>query len=150
MSFRIVAGIVMFCLGPLSWATPGLVTKVSPHDVDETVERVETLLGNKGIRVFAVVDHQENAEGAGLEVGEITMILFGNPNLGTPLMQSNPTIGIDLPMKILVWRGADDKVYLAYNDPEYLARRHGITDREDVVTKMSGALSNLTDKAIEP
>ncbi|MEA3412692.1 MAG: DUF302 domain-containing protein [Pseudomonadota bacterium] len=150
MSSRIVVALLLFSLVSVAWATPGLVTKVSPHSVDETVERVESLLSKKGIRVFAVVDHRSNAQGAGLELGEITLIVFGNPKLGTPMMQSNPTVGIDLPMKIVVWRGADDKVYLAYNDPEYLAGRHGITDRDGVVKKMSGALSNLTDKAIEP
>jgi len=150
MLSRIVVALLLFSLVSVAWATPGLVTKVSPHGVDETVDRVESLLSKKGIRVFAVVDHRSNAQGAGLELGEITLIVFGNPKLGTPMMQSNPTVGIDLPMKIVVWRGTDDTVYLAYNDPEYLASRHGITDRDGVVKKMSGALSNLTDKAIEP
>lgn len=150
MSSRTVVGVMLFVLLSPAFATPGLVTKASPHGVAETVERVETLLGKKGIRVFAVVDHRANAGGAGLELEEITVIVFGNPKLGTPLMQSNPTIGIDLPMKIVVWRDAEGKVFVAYNDPRYLAMRHGITDREEVVKKMSGALANLTDKAVAP
>lgn len=133
-----------------AWSAEGLIEKTSVHSVDVTVERIQTVLSKKGIRVFAVVDHRANAEGAGLELGEEQVIIFGNPRLGTPLMASQPTVGIDLPMKILVWKAEDGSVRLAYNDPAYLAARHGIQNRDAVLAKMSAALNKMTDAATAP
>ncbi len=131
-------------------AAQGLIEKRSTYSVDETVRRLKGVLEKKGIRLFAHVDHRKNAQGVDQELGQIQLLMFGNPRLGTPLMRSNPTIGIDLPMKILVWQDGQGRVWVAYNDPAYLVRRHGIGDRGAVVEKMSGALNKITDLAIRP
>ena len=130
-----------------TFAAEGLIKKPSAHSVDETVSRVKVLLEKKGIRVFAHVNHQQNAQTVPLELAKVQLLVFGNPKLGTPLMQSNPTVGIDLPMKILVWENTAGKVWIAYNDPAYLAQRHGIMNREDIVKKMSTALNNIVTVA---
>jgi uncharacterized protein (DUF302 family) len=131
-------------------AADGLIKKTSAHTVENTVQRLKNLLEKKGIKVFAHIDHQENAAGAGLELDKLQLVIFGNPRLGTPLMQSNPTAGIDLPMKALVWEGSEGKVWLAYNDPFYLARRHGIEDRGAVLEKMSAALNKISTATTAP
>lgn len=128
-------------------AAEGLITKASDNSVDETIAKMKTALASKGIKVMAEVDHQANAASVDKKMGKTKLLIFGNPALGTPLMQSSITTAIDLPMKLLVWRDADGKVWLAYNDPQYFARRHDIKNREEVLKKMTGALNMLTDKA---
>jgi uncharacterized protein (DUF302 family) len=128
-------------------ADDGLIVKPSAHPVAATLDRLEDALGEKGILIVARVDHAANASGAGLALPPTELLIFGNPKLGTPLMQSTRTIGIDLPMKALVWEDAAGDVFLAYNDPAWLAARHGIDDRAEVVQTMSGALAALTDAA---
>lgn len=148
---RVLSVVVLFIASvSAAYAAQGLIEKTSAHSVEYTVKRLEALLQKKGIHVVAVVDHKRNAAGAGLEMNEEVLLIFGNPRLGTPLMQSNPTVGIDLPMKILVWEDEGGGVHVAYNDPAYLARRHGISDRDEVVAKMQAALNRITDAAIAP
>jgi uncharacterized protein (DUF302 family) len=125
----------------------GLVTKTSVHTVEATLDKLESILRDNGITVFARVDHAEGAAGVDLALRPTQVLIFGNPRLGAPLMQSARTVGIDLPMKALAWEDSDGQVHLAYNDPAYLARRHGISDRAGVLRKMSGALAKLTDAA---
>ncbi len=114
----------------------GLVVKPSAHGVIETVDRLERVLAEKGITVMADA-----------KLAPTELLVFGNPSLGTPLMQSQPTTGIDLPMKALVYEDQDGRVWLAYNDPAWLATRHSIKDRDEIIQKMSGALDQLTDAA---
>ena len=128
-------------------AAEGLITKASANSVDETITKMKNVLASKGIKVMAEVDHQSNAAGVDLKMGKAKLLIFGNPKLGTPLMTSSITTAIDLPMKLLVWRDAEGKVWLAYNDPQYFAKRHAIKDRDEVLKKMAGALNMLTDKA---
>jgi len=104
----------------------GIVTIPSNHTVDQTVENLQALLQSKGITLFALIDHSGEAEKVGLKMPPTKLLIFGNPKGGTPLMQAAPSIAIDLPLKILVWEDADGKVWLSYNSPEYLARRHGL------------------------
>jgi uncharacterized protein (DUF302 family) len=141
--------ILLIVLSPLALGD-GLIKKPSANSVQDTVKRLSAVLEKKGIKVFANIDHQSNAEGVKLELGKVQLLLFGNPRLGTPLMQSNPTAGIDLPMKVLVWEDREGKVWLAYNDPSYMVQRHGIKDRQEIVKKMSMALNNMTNAAISP
>ncbi len=145
----ILAAILLSLLSPVI-ADDGLITKPSAYTVDVTVQRLKNIFEKKGVRVFAHVDHQINAEGVELKLNKLQLLIFGNPRLGTPLMQSNPTTGIDLPMKALVWEDTNGKVWLAYNDPAYLAQRHGISDRQDVIKKISGALNKMTSVATAP
>lgn len=127
----------------------GLVTKKSPHSVEDTVKRLKKGIGElKPVSVMAEVDHQKNAKKVDLELRPTYLVLFGNPKLGTQLFTSKQTAGIDLPMKALVWQDADDQVWIGYNDPAWIAERHGIDDRDDVVKKMQQALDKLTDQAV--
>lgn len=130
-------------------ADAGLVTKQSPYGVGETLDRLEKVLTSKGITVFARIDHAAGAAKIGSELPATEVLLFGNPKLGTPLMQSNPTIGIDLPLKALVWEDSAGQVWLAYNQPAYLSDRHDIKDRDKVFANMNGALDNLTNAALK-
>ncbi len=137
----------------ITYATParadgdGLVTIKSANSVKKTIDILEAALKKKGIRVFARVDHQANGATVNLPLRPTTILIFGNPKLGTPLMSSNQTIGLDLPMKALAWRDANGQVWLTYNDPQYLAHRHGIKDKDAVIKKMTGALGKLSGKA---
>ena len=108
----------------------GIVDLASRHSVDETVERLKSILQAKGVMLFAMIDHSGEAEKAGLKMPPTKLLIFGNPKSGTPLMLAAPSSAIDLPLKILVWedvRGdAARKVWISYNSPAYLAKRHGL------------------------
>jgi len=104
----------------------GIVDVPSNHSVDETVERVKSILQSKGITLFALIDHSGEAEKVGMKMPPTKLLIFGNPKGGTPLMLAAPSIAIDLPLKILVWQDAQGKVWLSYNSPEYLKERHGL------------------------
>lgn len=132
---------------PAAAGPPGLIVKTSPHSVGKTLDKLESLLSDKGITVFARVDHAAGAAEAGIDLPATQLLIFGNPKLGTPLMQASRTTAIDLPMKALAYRGADGTVRLAYNDPAYLAERHGLAGRAEVLDRMSAALDGLTDAA---
>ena len=105
---------------------PGIVTQLSHHSVDQTVEKIEGLLQAKGIKLFALVDHSGEAEKAGLAMQPTKLLIFGNPKGGTPLMVAAPSIAIDLPLKLLVAEDAEGKVWISYNSPEYLQSRHDL------------------------
>lgn len=128
----------------------GLITKASPHGAKETIDRLERVLTEKGIVVAMRWSHGDRAKAVGIAVRPTELIVFGNPRLGSHLFTSAQTAGIDLPMKALAWEDVDGKTWLTYNDPAYLAGRHGIDDREEVIAKMSGALDRLTDAAVAP
>lgn len=125
------------------------VIKDSPHSVAETVTRFTQAVEAAGAKVFAVIDHAAGAESIGADLPPTTLVIFGNPKLGTPLMTANRLAAIDLPMKLLVWEEAG-QVRLAYSRARSLKRRHRIEDRDEVFAKMKDALGKLTDKAIAP
>lgn len=126
----------------------GLSHVTSAYSFEETYKIIKTTLENHPkIGIIAEVDHSTNAKRVDLELPKTKVILFGNPNLGTPLMQASRTIAIDLPQKILVWEDTDGKVFLAYNDPQYLLNRHGISDKESIAEKISNALASIAHKA---
>jgi uncharacterized protein (DUF302 family) len=104
---------------------PGYISKLSPHSVPETIQRLSALLKSKGVAIFALIDHSGEAEKAGLKMRPTQLLIFGNPKGGTPLMLAAPSTAIDLPLKALVWEDADGKVWLSYNSPDYLQQRHG-------------------------
>lgn len=126
----------------------GLIKKSSPYGVSETLDRLETVLDDKGITVALRWEHGRRAAEVDIPLRDTEVMIFGNPNIGSHLMTSARTAGIDLPMKALAWRDADGEVWLAYNDPVYIARRHGVDDRNEIIEKMSGALDALTDAAV--
>ncbi len=137
---------------PVSYAVAGddpLIVKASAHSVSDTLDRLQGIMKKKGITIFARVDHAGGAKKVGLELKSTQLLIFGNPKLGTPLMMSNQRIGIDLPLKALAWQDKDGKVWLAYTDPGYLKKKHGISDKDGVFKKMAGALNKLTDAAVK-
>ncbi len=115
----------------------GMVHLSSPYSVPETLQRVETLLREKGLTIFCRVDHSGEAEKVGLKMHPTQLILFGSPKGGTPVMLAAPTIAIDLPLKALVWEDAGGKVWVSCNSPEYLQRRHNVP--ADLLKNISGA-----------
>ena len=142
-----IAAVMAVLISSAALAHSGLIVKPSVHGVTETLDRLEAVLKKKGVTVFARVDHAAGAKKAGLPLAPTRVLIFGNPKLGTPLMQSNRAIGIDLPLKVLAWKDENGKVWLAYNDPAYLAKRHAIVDRDPVFAKMAKILDKLTDAA---
>lgn len=124
----------------------GIVDIPSNHPVDDTVERVNNLLQTKGIALFAVIDHSGEAEKVGMKMRPTKLLIFGSPKAGTPLMQATPSIAIDLPLKILVWEDAQEKVWVSYNSPEYLAERHDLP--QDLVQNIA-VVGVLAAKAAE-
>ncbi len=123
----------------------GLIHLKSPYSVPETIERLESILSAKNLTVFARVDHSGEAEKVGLAMRPTQLIIFGSPKAGTPLMVASPTLAIDLPLKTLVWEDAEGKVWLSYNSPDYLTRRHEIP--EELVKNIAGA-GALLEKAV--
>jgi uncharacterized protein (DUF302 family) len=122
----------------------GIITKSSVYSVAETLDKLEGLLREKGIKVFARIDHSGEAKNAGLEMAPTQLLIFGNPKGGTPIMVACPTAAIDLPLKALAWQDAEGKVWLSYNDPEYLKRRFNLND--ETIQSISG-LGALVEKA---
>jgi uncharacterized protein (DUF302 family) len=104
----------------------GIVKIPSHHSVDETVDKLKTILKSKGVTLFALVDHSGEAEKVGLKMPPTKLLIFGNPKGGTPLMLAAPSAAIDLPLKILIAEDAQGKVWISYNSPKYLKQRHGM------------------------
>ena len=128
----------------------GLTSIESTFGPKETMDRLEAEIHQKGMNVFARIDHAAGAANVGLALAPTELIIFGNARGGTPLMQSVQTVGIDLPLKALVWQDAANKTWLSYNGPGWIARRHGIADKGGVVGKMSEMLGLITKKAANP
>lgn len=124
-----------------------IVVGPSSYGVKETLDRLSDLLGKKGITVFARIDHSVGAKTIGEELPPTELLIFGNPKMGTPLMQANRRMAIDLPMKVLAWRDNADKVWLGYINPKVLQARHSLTGEDKRFAKMGAALSKLTTTA---
>jgi uncharacterized protein (DUF302 family) len=125
----------------------GLVSVASKYSVKDTLDRLEADLKAKGITVFARIDHAAGAASVAMPLRPTEVLIFGNPKGGTPLMQSNQTIGIDLPLKMLGWQDPDDKVWLAYNDVSWLARRHHLGASTDANVNALATLQGNLAKA---
>lgn len=106
----------------------GLVERRSQVSVEETVDRLKTILAARNITLFALIDHSGEAAKVGMAMPATKLLIFGSPKAGTPLMLASPAIAIDLPLKILVREDGEGQVWLSYNSPEYLRERHGIPD----------------------
>jgi uncharacterized protein (DUF302 family) len=112
---------------PFNGATPeGIVSKASAYSVTETVTHIEQALTNKGLTLFALIDHSGEAERVGLTMQEAKLLIFGSPKAGTPLMVASPLLALDLPLKALIWRDTQGQVWASYTSPAWLAQRHGI------------------------
>ena len=128
-------------------ADDGLISVQSVYTVDQTLNRFERAARDKGMTVFARIDHAAGAAKVDKVLRPTELLIFGNPKAGTPLMQSRQTVAIDLPMKALAWADSGGQVWLTYNDPGYLVQRHGITDRDALVEKMRRVLGELSAAA---
>jgi uncharacterized protein (DUF302 family) len=129
-------------------AADGLIKVQSSHAPADTMERLVAEIGAKGLTVFARINHAAGAEEAGLALRPTELVIFGNAKGGTPLMQSNQEIGIDLPLKALVWQDASGGTWISYNDPAWLAMRHGLGSAvEPPVKAMATMLSAVTRAA---
>ncbi|MGO9380140.1 MAG: DUF302 domain-containing protein [Dissulfurispiraceae bacterium] len=106
----------------------GIINKPSKYSVKETLDRLEAVLKSKGITIFARIDQKAAAEGVGLIMQPTELLIFGDPKAGTPLMNSYPSLAIDLPLKAVAWGRKDGRVFLSYNSPEYLEQRHGLAE----------------------
>lgn len=129
-------------------ASDAYVQIKSPYSVAKTLDRLEGILKEKGITVFARVDHAAGAEKAGLEMSHTQLLIFGNPKLGTPLMNEQILMGLDLPMKMLAWKDTSGQTWLAYTRAEALQQRHQLKNQL-IIQKMSKALDAISQKAIE-
>lgn len=128
-------------------AQEGIVTIESDYSVEETANRLENILQENDITIFEIVDHQQGAIKVGMKLRPTILIVFGNPKLGTPIMQCSQTAAIDLPQKILIWERSNGSVHLSYNDPAFLKKRHQITGCDEMLNKISDALENIAGKA---
>ena len=135
---------------PRADAWPGLVKVRSANSADLTMLLLKSALERAGMKQFGVVNHAAGAESVGLSLPPTQVILFGNPKAGTPLMKCAATVAIDLPMKALIYEDAQGSVWLAYNDPAYLKARHGMTECDAVLDRVSGALANFAAVATKP
>jgi uncharacterized protein (DUF302 family) len=143
----IIALTALFATGAMAEDVEGLVKIKSEHSVKVTLDRLEKVLKSKGITIAMRWNHSAKAKKVGIEMRDTELLVFGNPKLGSHIMTAEQTAGIDMPLKALAWKDASGQVWLGYNDPAYIAKRHHITDREDVVKKMSNALAAMTAKA---
>ena len=129
-------------------AADGLITLRSAFGPEETMKLLEAEVRAKGLTVFAHIDHAAGAEAVGLPLRPTDLLIFGNARGGTPLMQAQQAIGIDLPLKALVWQDASGATWLSYNDPHWIAQRHGLDDAtRAAVEALSGALKAISAKA---
>ncbi len=128
-------------------AADGMVSIISHFTVKETADRLVNILNKKGMTVFNRIQHSENAGRQGVVLRDTELILFGNPKVGTPLMQCQQSVGIDLPLKALVWKDAQAKVWISYNTMEYLQQRHHITGCQEVLSKMDKAQAGIVRAA---
>lgn len=128
-------------------AADGLVHVESAYDVVQTADRLEKVLQDKGMTIFNRIGHSESARAVGVELRATELIIFGNPKAGSPMMNCQQTVGIDLPQKALIWEDADGTVRITYNDPAYLQKRHDIQGCDKVLGKVSNILSGVSKAA---
>ncbi|EON91954.1 hypothetical protein MARLIPOL_10031 [Marinobacter lipolyticus SM19] len=144
-----VFAVVLLGLSVSVQAADGMVKVKSRHGVHATADKLESVLKDKGMTVMARINHQQGAEKAGLELPPTEVVIFGNPKVGTPLMQCARSVAIDLPQKALIWEDSSGNTWLGYNDPEYLKSRHGIEGCDAVIEKVKGALAGFANAATE-
>jgi len=118
--------------------------------VKETADRLESMIAKKGMTLFIRIDHSANTSKVDYDLRPTELLIFGNPKVGGPLMHSAQSIGIDLPFKALIWEDKEGQVWLGYNEPTYLAKRHGVKENHLSILKASKALVNFAEHATTP
>lgn len=147
-SSHFAATVILSLFSVLSWAAEGLIAVKSPHSVKVTADRFEAAAKTRGLNMFLRVDHAAGAKKIGKDLRPTELLVFGNPQGGTPLMECAQSAGIDLPLKALAWQDASGQVWLGYNDPSFLARRHGAGECGPVVQNLAKALAGLAQEAV--
>jgi len=142
--------LAIFFIVSTAAAGDGLISVKSSHDVKVTADRLEDILNKKGMTVFIRINHAAGAKKIGKQLRPTELVVFGNPKVGTPLMQCSQSVGIDLPQKALIWQDDKGQVWLSYNDPNYLALRHGLSQCAEVIKKIEKALGNFAKAATMP
>ena len=150
-NISIQALVITILLGAPAYAdsSDGIVLIKSSNNVTTTIDKLETVLKKKGMTIFKRVDHAAGAEKAGLKLRPTELLIFGNPKVGTPLMLCSQTAALDLPQKALAYKDKNGQVWLAYNDPAYLAKRHNIESCQKPLQKVRNALANFSKAATE-
>jgi len=142
--------LIIFFIVSTAVAGDGLISVKSSYDVKATADRLENILKQKGMTVFIRINHAAGARKAGQDLRPTELVVFGNPKIGTALMQCNRSVAIDLPQKALIWQDDKEQVWLTYNDPDYLAQRHGLDACGQFINKVAEALSNFARAATMP
>jgi uncharacterized protein (DUF302 family) len=147
MRITIVTALSIFLIATPVVAADGIINVPSAFSVEETADRMERILNEKGMTIFDRIMHSEGASKIGIELRETELIIFGNPKAGSPLMKCQQSVAIDLPQKALIWSDENSRVWISYNDPGYLKKRHNITGCDEVIAKIENALSGITKAA---
>jgi len=149
---RLILGIIsVFLFSSFAVAADnGLVSIESSHNVKETADRLQNILQKKGMTLFDRIDHAAGAEKVGKKLRPTELVIFGNPKVGTPLMQCGQTMAIDLPQKALIWEDETGQVWFSYNEPGYLAKRHNTQGCLKVIKKVQNVLTNFASAATAP
>ena len=147
MRIKIITALSILLIATPVVAADGVINVPSAFTVEETADRMERILSEKGMTIFNQIKHSEGASKVGVELRETELIIFGNPKVGSPLMKCQQSVAIDLPQKALIWRDENSRVWISYNDPEYLKKRHNITGCDEVISKIEKALSGITKAA---
>ena len=137
---------ILFIATPIV-AAEGVVNVLSVFNVEETADRMEKILNEKGMTIFKRIKHSEGAGKVGINLRDTELIIFGNPKVGSPLMNCQQSVAIDLPQKALIWEDDKFNVWISYNDPEYLKKRHNISGCEEVILKIEKALAGIAESA---
>lgn len=146
-AFRRLTAVAALITSISANAADGLIAMESPHKPGKTMDRLETIVKERGLNVFARIDHAAGAGKVGRSLRPTEVLIFGNPQGGTPFMECAQSLGIDLPLKALVWEDAQSQTWIGYNDPAYLAARHGVEDC-GVVPNLQKALESITSETV--
>ena len=144
---RVASLLALACFAGVAFAADGLTTVRSPYGERETMDRFVTVAGKAGMNIFARIDHAAGARKVGRSLRPTEVLIFGNPKSGTPFLECSQTVGIDLPMKLLVWTDESNQVWIGYNDPAWIGRRHGVESCPAIST-ISQGLRKMVEGAI--
>ena len=147
MKKTILTALMIFFIAVPAAASEGLINVPSTFNVEKTADRMESVLHEKGMTIFNRIKHSEAAANVGIELRKTELIIFGNPKVGSPLMKCQQSVAIDLPQKALIWEDDNAKVWISYNDPRYLEKRHNIAGCEEVISKIEKALAGIAKSA---
>ncbi len=147
MKTSLLTILVVLIISVPIYAAEGMIDVESSFGVEETGDRLDNILKEKGMTIFNRVKHSDAAKNVGVELRETELIIFGNPKVGSPLMKCQQSVAIDLPQKALIWKDNEGKVWISYNNPRYLEKRHNISNCEEVISKIEKALAGISKAA---